>query len=131
MATSRVDRGYTLIEVPVVARLWPDDDLIVRVMEYVRLNLRSLVPELPAECQVDLIAAGTAHNIDLRPILGLYAPPHILEFVPDWLRLYETVENWCNAMSDRALRDLGRATDAPSWIELKALGVFPRRSPPA
>src|SRR6476620_6620946 len=52
------ERGYMLVEVPVESRLWPDLDLIVRVVEYVRRNFRSIVPELPSECEVDLLAAG-------------------------------------------------------------------------
>jgi hypothetical protein len=125
---SMSDRSYTLVEVPVERRLWPEYDLIVRVFEHVRRNLRFMAPDIPAECEVDLLAAGTAHNVGPRPILGIYSSPNTRWSMPDWQSLDRIVSDWCGLHSDEELRQIARATDAPTWTELQAVGVHPRRA---
>ena len=120
------ERTYMLIEVPVERRLWPDRDLIVRVMEYVRQNIRSLLPEIPAECEVDLLATGTAHNTEPRPILGLHAPTNALDAVPDRIAM-DVLGPWCDSLSNDDLRSIGLATDASTWNDLVLVGVHPPR----
>jgi hypothetical protein len=122
------ERGYMLVEVPVGRRLWPEHDVIVRVMEYVRRNLRSLAPDIPAECEVDLLAAGTAHNVGLRPILGVYSPPKVHWPFSSWDALGSIVSDWCAHQSDEELRRIARGTEAPTWPELQAAGVHPPRT---
>jgi hypothetical protein len=116
--------GYTLIEVPVVERLWPEIDLIVAVMEHVRLGLRAVEPRVPAECELILLAGGTSHNESPVPLLAMHVPPHLPQGT-DWLDLHEFVETWCEGKSDDELRAIGRATVAPTWSELLASGVHP------
>jgi hypothetical protein len=120
-------RSYTLVEVPVEHCLWPDHDLIVRVMEHVRQNLHALVPALSREVEVDLLATGTAHNIEPRPVLGLHEPPGVAAQVPDFMSLYKCVSDWCDQHSDAELREIGRRTDAPTWSDLVSAGMHPRR----
>jgi hypothetical protein len=119
-------KGYTLIEVPVFERLWPELDLIVAVMEHVRLGLRAMEPQVPSECELILLACGTSHNEGPVPLLAMHVPPHLPQG-PEWLGLYEVVEMWCEGKSDDELRAIGRATVAPTWSELLASGVHPAR----
>ena len=124
-------RGYMLLDVPVYERLWPDQDLIVGVMEPLRSILHSLDPSIPSLCELDLIAGGTAHDPPGRlvPLLGLYTPPQVpTEAVPDWRHLNRVIESWCQGLSDQELEHLGRASGAPSWAALQALGAHPARS---
>src|SRR4029079_4741877 len=111
-----------LVEVPVERRLWPDHDLIVRVYEHVRINLRVLAPDIPVDCEVDLLAAGTAHNVGPRPIIGIHAPSKVCALLPDFERLNRIVSDWCGLHSDEELRKIASATDAPTWTELQAAG---------
>lgn len=119
-------KGYTLIEVPVFERLWPEIDLIVAVMEHVRLRLRAMEPQIPSECELTLLAGRTSHDRSPMPLLALYVPPHHPQG-PGWLTLYEIVETWCEGKSDDELRAIGRATLAPTWCELLASGIHPAR----
>lgn len=120
-------RGYTLIDVPVFQRLWPDLDLIVAVHEHVRLLLPTLEPLIPSECELDLIAGGTSHNQGRIPLLGLYTPPHVIELLPGIGHLNEVVQAWCDSQSEEELRAIGQASVAPTWNELLALRVYPDR----
>jgi hypothetical protein len=117
-------KGYTLIDVPVFERLWPDIDLIVAIMEHVRLHLRTMEPQVPSESELVLLAGGTSHNEGPIPLLAMSVPPQVAQGLV-WLELYEVVETWCEGKSDDELRAIGRATLAPTWSELLATGVHP------
>ena len=119
-------RRYTLVDVPVQRRLWPDLDAIVRVMEHVRRNLHALAPDLPADCEVDLLAALTAHNVESQPVLGVYLPP-AANAAPILDALNLVVSAWCDDKSDEELRAIARATEAPTWAELVKAGSHPKR----
>jgi hypothetical protein len=121
-------RGYMLVEVPVERRFWPEHDLIVRVYEHVRRNLRFLAPNIPAECEIDLLAAGTAHNVGPRPLLGIHSPPNGWASVPSFESMDRIVSDWCRLHSDEELRNMASATDAPTWTELQAARVHPIRT---
>lgn len=126
---TKSDRGYTLIDVALDERRLDDDrDLVVRLMEYVRANFRRIVPGVPAGCEVDLLASGTAHNAGAIPLLGLYAPPEVAGDVPDPRGMIDAVSHWCAATPDAELRALAEATPAPTWAELQKLSVYPARS---
>jgi hypothetical protein len=119
-------KGYTLIDVPVFERFWPEIDLIVAIMEHVRLNLRAMEPRVPSECELILIAGGTSHNEDLTPLLAMHTPPHLAPGL-GCLELHELVETWCEGKSDDDLLTIGRSTTAPTWSELIASVVHPSR----
>lgn len=122
-------RGYTLIDVSATTRLWPDRDLIVRLLEYLRQNLRSIVPDLPEDSELDLIACETAYNPFPVALLVLYVPLRQIDQVPDPLHMIDRVQAWCDRHSDAELRALARATPAPSWTDLLSRKVFPLREP--
>ena len=127
-------RGYTLVEVAVGDRLWPEVDRIVRVIEYVQRNLRAIAPDVPQGCEVDLLAAGTAHNAGPRPVLGIHEPPAPPNGAPvmrpgdAWFAsVQRRVDAWCEGQTDDSLREIAATTPAPTWAELRAVGVHPRR----
>jgi hypothetical protein len=119
-------KSYALIDVPVFGRFWPEIDLIVAIMEHVRLNLRAMEPRVPSESELILLAGGTAHNEGPTPLLAMRTPPHLPQG-PGLFELYEVVETWCEGKSDDELRAIGRATVAPTWSELQASHVHPAR----
>jgi hypothetical protein len=121
------DRDYTLIEVPVYSRLWPDVDSIVRLMEHVRLLMRSLAPELPNEAEIDLFAGDTSHSGGPIPLLGIHLPPGVGDDF-DGSEIERRIEEWCNRRSDDALRSLARVTPAPTWKQLLTPGAYPHSS---
>jgi hypothetical protein len=85
------DRAYTLIDFTLPSVLSPDRDRIVRFIEYVRVNFDRIVNGLPPGCEVDLLASGHAHNAGFVPLLGLWAPPAVLDRVPDPLQMIHEV----------------------------------------
>lgn len=120
-------RGYTLIDFTVPNRPGVDADAVVRFMEHVRQHFHEIVPGVPSESEVDLLASGTAHNVGLRPLLALYAPPSILPTVPDWWLMTDLVQKWAGSLSDEQFWEIVRITDAPTWAALQAVGVHPQR----
>src|SRR4051812_27784711 len=108
-------RGYTLLDFSVWGLMRRDENLTIRVMEYMRQHFWEILPEIPVGCEVDLLAAGTAHNIQLIPAFGLYAPPHLLHLVPDPFLLIDRLQQWWNQLSDEQLRAIGLTTAAPTW----------------
>lgn len=125
--SSTGSRGYTLIDLAYPRRPGVDEDSLVRFMEYVRQHFREIVPGVPAECEVDLLASGHAHNIGLMPLLGLYAPRDVLARIPDFGGMIAAVERWSEALSDEQFWEIVRATEAPTWAALQAMGVHPQR----
>ena len=118
------ERGYALIDFELPAGVWPDRDRVVRFMEYVRANFHQIVPGVPAECELDLFASGHAHNSNLLPLLGLYAPEHA---VPDVFEVTGALSDWCAARTPNEIEMILGTTDAPSWEELLRVRVHPPR----
>jgi hypothetical protein len=100
------ERGYALIDFRYPPSLWPDHDLVVRFMEYVRQNFHTIVPGVPADCELDLIAGGSAHYIGLLPLLGLYAPSDARDQVPDVLHMIKLIDWWCAALPEGEVNPL-------------------------
>lgn len=118
-------KGYILIDVPVYHRFWPDIDLIVAVMEHVRLTWRAMDPRVSPGWERVLLAGVTSHSGGPTPLLAIHVPPNSPHQELRWLELQEVVDAWCDGKSDDELRALGRATAAPTWTELLASGVHP------
>ena len=120
-------RDYTLLDNSNQHHRLHDPDLVVRFMEYVRQNFRTILPDVPAGCEFDLLASGTAHNPGLVPLLAFYTPPDFIQEVPNPLELNDRVWKWCAALSDEEVRSIAESTDAPTWAELQTMRVYPRR----
>jgi hypothetical protein len=121
------DRAYTLIDFTPPTVLWSDRDRVVRFVEYVRANFDRIVDGLPPGCEVDLLASGHAHNVGLLPLLGLWAPPGVLDRVPDPLQMIHEVSEWCAGLATDEVDTIAATTDAPSWEELVHVRVHPTR----
>jgi len=120
-------RSYTFLDFPIPESFWLDWDIVVRLKEHVRQNFRSIVPEIPAACELDLMASGTSHNPGLLPLLGLYTPADWIERLPDSSATFDALCEWSKTKSEDELRTIALATDAPTWKELQRLRVYPRR----
>ena len=121
------DRGYTLIDFAYPRRSGLDEDSLVRFMEHVRQHFHEFVPGVPAECEVDLFASGSAHNVGLFPFLGVHSPRHVQAAEPHFDDMIESVSKWSDSLSDEQFWEIVRATDAPTWAALQAMGVHPQR----
>ena len=119
-------RGYTLLNIAANNRLWPDRDLTVRLLEYLRQNLPSLIEGLPDQSELDLLANQTAHNPFPAPLLALYVPSGT-EHLPPPHDMIDQVDSWFVRHSDAELRTLALSTPATTWNELLAIQVYPPR----
>lgn len=129
-------RGYTLLDVSVCNASYhshshpeitnPDDE--VRRLEYIRQNLRSIIPNIPAACEFDLVASGHAHNPGrLMPLLVIYCPPEYDSELPDPFEMLETLEIWTQQITLDELIELSNSVSAPSWEDLLRDKVHPKR----
>lgn len=119
-------RGYTLLNISANNRLWPDHDLTVRLLEYLRQNLPSIIEGLPDQSELDLLADQTAHNPFPTPTLDVHVPWGI-EHLPPPLDMSEQIDAWLARHSDAELRTLALSTPAPTWNELQSMRVYPPR----
>lgn len=121
------ERGYTLIDFAAPPELWKDWNRVVRFKEYVRANLESLVQGIPKGCEVDLFASGHPLNPGLLPLVGLWAPPELLDQVPDMMRMIDEIDDWCAGLSAEEVNAIIAKTNAPTWEELVRIGKYPAR----
>lgn len=120
-------RGYTLIDFTPPPGLWPDHDRVLRFMEHVRDNFHRIVPAVPPECELDLLASGHAHNRASAPLLGLWTPDASLNRLPHPTRIIAQVTDWCSSLPPHEVDRIVATTVAPTWNELVRLGVHPPR----
>lgn len=121
------DRGYTLIDFEYPQRLGVDWDSVVRFMEYIRQHFHEIVPGVPKESEVDLVASGSPHNTGPLPFIGVHSPRNVQANEPDWRDMIESVQKWSESLSDEQLWEIVRTTDAPTWATLQVIGVHPQR----
>jgi hypothetical protein len=114
-------KGYTLIEPTLWESLWPDRNLILRCLEYIRLNLSTIFP-WTAGLEIELIAQrrhggfGSALGIVCNnsreiPVIDFAAVGKLEASIDEWVRT-ETIE----VVMARA-----RDVSAPTWGKFKAL----------
>lgn len=121
------DRGYTLVDFTPPPGLLADCDSVIRFMEYARANFYRIVNDVPAGCEVDLLASGHAHNSGLVPLLGLWAPAASLDDVPNSDRMTAEITEWSSGLSRDEVETIVASTTAPTWEELMHIGVYPFR----
>jgi hypothetical protein len=120
-------RGYMLVDFGYPRQAGDDCDAIIRFMEYVRINFHSIVPNIPTGCELDVIAGGTAHNVGIRPLLGLHLPPGVpTEVAPFW-EIIDTVMAWSEPLPGDEFWAIVRATGAPTWAILQSTRCYPVR----
>lgn len=121
------DNGETLLDVIPIDDL-ASKDAVVRRLEAVRLQIRSILLGLPAECECSLIAGGTPHNSGLVPMLTLWCPADRLESLPTLWELYDAIETWVERTTLAALDAQGQTLAVPTWEELCVMGRHPART---
>ena len=122
-------RGYTLILFSPPTHPWLDDDIDrrVRFWEYVRVNFHRIVPDVPAECDVDIMASGHPHRDGPVLTLGVHAPAAVADSVPDPDWMTDVVTAWCEKLSPSEIESIVSRTESPTWGELVQIRVHPRR----
>jgi hypothetical protein len=109
-------RGYTLVDVPISDL--SSYDSIVRRLEYVRINFRSIILDLPQDCEIILMAGGTPHNQGKVPLLGIYCPDNSIASFPDPFDMMNRLEQWVDRTTTTELNLLASTIEAPTWAQL-------------
>ena len=122
------ERGYLLLDVAFKID-HHDQDLAVRCQEYLRQNIRSIIPTVPDEYEFDLIASGTAHNHDKCVFIGMHIPQGSKEISSDLAdQVVKAVGRWASQISTDYIVKLSSTVAAPTWVDLcNTLHTYPKR----
>lgn len=125
-------RGYNvLIESVVIDEMMRNVhfDIIVRCLEYVRLNIDKIYPNLIDFCEFDLITLITPHNQGQGyPVLGLHCKDETRSCeIPYHEDVSNEIDNYINQITIEKIIEFSRGFDYVDWKKLETLGTFPKR----
>ncbi len=111
---------HTPIEVLSVLALYPDYDLAVRCLEYIRLNFDAIVPEHPG-LPVYLLAHCHHHPNNVYPSLATTAteadyPDLTFEEIENFT---QRIDAWVEAQGLAAVISKAQQITAPTWAQLR------------
>ncbi|EEF61116.1 hypothetical protein [Pedosphaera parvula] len=114
-------KGYTLIEPTFWESLWPDQDLILQCLEYIRLNLPTIVP-WTAGLEIELIAQ--CRHGGFGPALGIVCDDSkeipVIDFAAIG-KLEASIDEWVRTETTEVVMARARNVSAPTWVQFKAL----------
>jgi hypothetical protein len=91
---------------------------MVQCLEFLRLRIREINPEVPDCVQALLIAGGTAHNEGLRPLLALRDGCSENRKEWDCMLVLERTQSWLDNQNPAELEKLISETSAPTFLQL-------------
>ncbi|MDC8003875.1 hypothetical protein POV27_07415 [Aureisphaera galaxeae] len=112
-------RGFAIIEPPIYEKLDWNMDVIISVLEVIRIRLPELFTEFPESIEYEIIPLGNPFG-DPYPVIGLYSDnPKDLESIPDFLDMDERVQNWLKGIEIETLKKESENVKTVSWEVLK------------
>ncbi len=120
-------RGYTLIEPDIHAKLNWDVDLVVKVMEVIRIQMPQILSEGAAGVAYDLIAVGNPHGPPY-PAIGVHCPNESdWDTLPDWPRIDAITSQWVEQTGLETLIEKAVNIDYIDWDRLMRLNTYPNQ----
>jgi len=111
--------GFTIVEPNIYDELFPNNDLIVKCLEYIRLNVKNVLKNKEANTLAYLISGNNFLGQNY-PMLGLKSELDFFEIddlVDKWLKEIGGVEGILKKIND---------INSITWEELKEFKVYPQ-----